>query len=69
MVTQLADARLGDPRAVYEPAERSVPGFNSVVAEGNRWMTAAQGITVSVLIALPFWSLIAFLVYWVLYIL
>jgi hypothetical protein len=68
MVTQLADARLGDPRAVYEPADHSVSGFDGVVAEGNRWMTAARGITVNVLIALPFWSLIAFLVCWVLYI-
>jgi hypothetical protein len=36
------------------------------VANGNRWMTVARRITGDVLIALPFWALIAFMVYLVL---
>jgi hypothetical protein len=66
MAAQLADARLVDSRTVYDAAERPVTAFDRIKAEGNSWMTVARSITVAVLIALPFWMLIACAVYLVL---
>jgi hypothetical protein len=53
----------GDSRTVYDAAGRPVTAFDRVEAEGNSWMTVARSITVAVLIALPFWVLIACAVY------
>ena len=66
MAAHLADAILVDPCAAHEPAERPVAGFVGDDAEGNSSITVARSIIGDVLIALPFWALVAFVVYLVL---
>jgi hypothetical protein len=69
MAARFADARLVDPGTVceaYEAGEGSVARFDRADAEGDNWVAVVRGITGDVLIALPFWVLIAFVVYLVL---
>jgi hypothetical protein len=66
MTAQFADARLVDAGTVgeaYEAGERPVTGFDCADAKRGSWIVVVRGITGDVLIALPFWALIAFVVY------
>jgi hypothetical protein len=56
-------ARLVDPGIVHEPVERPVVVLENKVGADDRRLTAARGVAIGVLIALPFWALIAFTVY------
>jgi hypothetical protein len=64
MVAQLAEARLVDPG--HEAAQRPLVGCDSDAVRRNTWMEAVRGVTGDVLIALPFWALVVFVVYLVL---
>jgi hypothetical protein len=63
MSIQLADAKPVDPRVVHEAPGIPVTVVSSDVIREDRRMTASRGIAIGVLIALPFWALIAFTIY------
>jgi hypothetical protein len=66
MAAQLANAGLADTGAVYEAPEGPLAGFDRIGSGGDGWAAAVRTLTVDVLIALPFWVLVVFVVYLVL---
>ncbi len=66
MATQFADAALIDPGTLHDAAGRPVTGYDSDPMPSEGRLTAARGIVTAVLIAAPFWVLIAFIIYFVL---
>ena len=69
MAPQLADAAVMDSETMQEAMGRPTPSFDPIPAFDNDPMpdddrlTVARGIVTAMVIASPFWALIAFTVY------
>jgi hypothetical protein len=62
-MAELANAKPADPDGVNESARRPIAGLPTDVTKDNRRMRAAWGITLAVLISVPFWAVIAVALY------